>query len=152
MKTKISPLQLEMIFFEKEKLEINPQNCTDDYKPTDNSVVFEIGFGKAIADSVDYKAIKFTLSVNKNKKNSPFKAELKGIALFSFLTEKQNSLNEEKIERMFIFNGSSMIFSFLRGYIFAKLGDLNPNCKILPTVNLLEVIKKALQEEQKKEK
>jgi hypothetical protein len=136
-----------MVVFEKEKLEIKPQNCSDKYKPTDNSVVFEIDFGKAVVDGADYKAIKFGLSVNRNKKNSPFKAELKGIALFSFLNENKNSLNDEKVERMFIFNGSSIIFSFLRGYIFAKLGDLTPNCKILPTVNLLEVIEKAIKGE-----
>jgi len=152
MKMKISPLQLEMVFFEKEKLEINPQNCSNEYKPTDNSVVFEIDFGKAIVNSISYKAIKFALSVNKNKKNSPLRAELKGIALFSFKDTNEDFSEEEKIERMFIFNGTSIVFSFLRGYIFAKMGDLNPNCKILPTVNLLDVIKKAIEDKTKKER
>ena len=149
MEIKISPLQLEMIFFEKEKLDINPQNCSEGYKPTDNSVLFETDFGKIIVDNISYKAIRFSLNVNKNKKNSPFKAELEGIAWFS-IAETEN-LPEEKIERMFIFNGTSMVFSFLRGYIFAKLGNLAPHCRILPTINLLPLIEKAIKEKTEQE-
>ena len=115
MKMKISPLQLELIFFEKEKLEVKPLDCSEEYRPINNSINFKVSYGKT-EDDVNYRAIKFSLNVNKNKKNSPFKVELEGLALFS-IAETEN-LPEEKIERMFIFNGTSMVFSFLRGYIF----------------------------------
>jgi len=137
MKVKLSPLQLEFILFEKEKFEINLEYCSNQYKLTDNTVSFEVDFGKVEIDSVSYKGIKFSLVVNKSKKYSPFKVELRGIAMFSVEKGKEDN---EKLERIFIFNGTSIVYSFLRGYVFAKLGTLPPNCRILPTLNLVNII------------
>lgn len=139
----LSPLQLELVIFERERLEIFPENCNDKFRVVNNKVDFHVEFGKASTDHKEYDAIKFQLQVNKNKRKVPIKVDIKGLALFSI----EGQIESSKKERLLVFNGSSIVFGFLRGYIFAKVSNLPPHCSLIPTVNLLEILKEKLEVE-----
>lgn len=59
-------------------------------------------------------------------------------ALFDFIED----VDESKKTQYLLYNGLSILYSFVRGYLFEKLDLLVPDHRIIPTVNLLDLIQK----------
>ncbi len=141
MTATISPLQLKNLLLLEERIGVFPEECKED--KVDLKIDFQVKFGEAELeeDKRTFPAISFLLKVNEKKKKAPFKAYIRGIALFDI------DLTEERNIRLLVINGTVLIFGFLRGYLFAKLNLLPNECRLLPAVNLMQVIEEALKEE-----
>jgi len=140
MTVKTSPLRLENIVITKEQIEVYPEYCmVEKFIPLVN---FSVEFGKVKEGmhNRELDAIKFNLHVNRKKRKVPFKLSIEGIALFECDLEE-----ETKKIKLLVYNGTVMIFGFLRGYVYAKLNILKPECRIIPSADIREIIKKALE-------
>jgi preprotein translocase subunit SecB len=143
MTVKSSPLRLENLIISKEKIEAYPEYCGEERKTP--AVDFSVKFGEAEIQQGEtlqrFDAIFFTLKVNAKKRKVPFKAEVEGFALFSTDVEE-----EQQKAKLLVYNGTVIVFGFLRGYLYAKLGVLNPECRLIPSADIRGVIEKALTE------
>jgi len=147
MTVKTSPLRLEDIILKKEKIESYPERekelCSD--KKFEPSVDFSVQFGEAEVVKKDkvrkYDAIVFSLKVNYKKKKAPFKADIEGVALFFADTK-----DEIQRTKLIIYNGTVIIYGFLRGYLYSKVNLINSECRLIPAVDLRSVIEQAIKE------
>jgi preprotein translocase subunit SecB len=135
MKVQLSPLQLKNILIEKERIEVYPKFCNSKEK-IQHIISINIDFGKVLIENDNYfDAILFELEINKNKRKVPFKIYIKCVAVFEV-----NINDEQKKEKFLVINGSVMIYGFLRGYLYEKLGILPSECRIIPSINLLNLL------------
>ncbi|WP_461829531.1 hypothetical protein [Aquifex sp.] len=141
MKAKKSVLQLKSINIESEKIEVNlSEESIREINPEDYSVDLDFDVFK-VKDKENIYLIKLFLKVNHSRKaNYPFRAALNFSALFTFL----ETIEEEKRNQYILYNGLSILYGFARGYLFSKLDMLLPEHRIIPTVNLVDIIRKKM--------
>jgi preprotein translocase subunit SecB len=144
MKVQLSPLQLKNFFIKHEKIEIYSEFCKTE-KNFQHTMSIDIDFGKALIENNNFDAILFKLEINKNKKKTPFKISIECIAVFEI-----NISDEQQKEKFLIINGSVMVYGFLRGYLFGKLSVLPPECRIIPSINLLKLLQQKFSLEEKR--
>ncbi len=130
MKAQLSQLQLKDIQIKNFKLEENIQgqnrfNINIDFDP----VIIETENNKFDGLLVDIK-------INDRARNVKLKVKTQLLAVFEF-TEK---LEEEKKARMLLYNGLSIVYGFVRGLIFQKCSYLSPQDRIIPSINLAQLI------------
>ncbi|SNZ06990.1 hypothetical protein SAMN06265182_0868 [Persephonella hydrogeniphila] len=135
MKAKFSQLQLKDIQIKKIILEENLQgqnrfNINIDFDP----VLIETEKGK-------FDGLLVKIKINDRARNVKLKVSTEILALFEF----SKDLNEEKKARMLLYNGLSIIYGFLRGMIFQKCSYLPPKDRIIPSINLADLIEKTIE-------
>lgn len=144
MKLKKSPLQLKTVKIDSFHIdwdleninvrEINPQEYVVDL----DFDIFSVQ-GKNTSNNLFLIELLIKINYSKRKeKKFPFKAKLKLKALFDFIED----VDESKKTQYLLYNGLSILYSFVRGYLFEKLDLLVPDHRIIPTVNLLDLIQK----------
>lgn len=134
MKAELSPLQLKDIQIIKFSIEENIKgekkfNIDIDFEPV-----------KVNFDEKEYDGLLVFLKVNNRNREVKLKVDTKVLAVFEF----NKDLPDEKKARLLLFNGLSIIYGFLRGLIFQKCSYLNPTDRLLPSINLLEIIESKL--------
>jgi len=87
-----------------------------------------------------YRGIKFILKVNDKAKNSALKCTMEIVAIFDI----DKNLSEEKQVTFMLYNGLSILYGIARGMIFQACSILPPNMKMIPTVNIDDLIKSKL--------
>jgi len=141
MKVKKSVLQLKAVKINELHIDWNLQKeALKNVNPEEYTVDIDFNiFG--VKESEDAFIIELVVKINHSrKKNFPFRATLMLSSVFTF-TEP---VEESKKPRYLLYNGLSILYSFIRGYLFAKLDLLLPNHRIIPTVDLLELIQKKM--------
>ncbi len=135
MKAKLSQLQLKDIQIKNMSIEENIKgqnrfNINIDFDP----VIIETENNKFDGLLVDIK-------INDRARNVKLKVKTQLLAVFEFTGE----LNDEKKARMLLYNGLSIVYGFIRGLIFQKCSYLSPQDRIIPSINLAELIEDAIQ-------
>jgi preprotein translocase subunit SecB len=135
MKAKFSQLQLKDIQIKELHMEENIEgqnrfNINIDFDP----VLIETDKGK-------FDGLLVNIKINDRARNVKLKVKTEVLAIFEF----SDGLNEEKKARMLLYNGLSIVYGFLRGLIFQKCSYLPPKDRILPSINLAELIEKAIE-------
>ena len=137
-----SPLQLRLVDIPVFKLHYRIDKIKDFEKfKADYSVDLDFDVLETDKGEDELYMLRLRVWVNKNKRNAYFKIEMQIQGVFEFIEK----LGEEKRTRLLIFNGFSMLYSFVRGYIYAKLDGIPPDLRVLPTINLLKTLKKKLE-------
>jgi len=89
--------------------------------------------------------IEFKVDINKHKKNRKLKGHLECTGAFSFPDNK----DESEQTKILLFNGLSIMYGMIRGIVFEKASSLPPYERLLPTINLVNDIKRKLEEAKK---
>jgi len=142
MKAKLSPLQLKDIQIEKFNLEENIKgekkfNIDIDFEPVKVSI-----------DDEEYDGLIVFLKINNRNRKVRLKVGTEVLAIFEF----NKSLSEEKKAQLLLYNGLSIIYGFLRGLIFQKCSYLKPTDRLLPSINLLDLIEEKIESKKEMEK
>jgi len=142
MKAKLSPLQLKDIQITKLNVEENIKgekkfNIDIDFEPV-----------KVNIDEKEYDGLVVFLKVNNRNRKVRLKVDTEVLAVFEF----DEGLSKEKKAQLLLYNGLSIIYGFLRGLIFQKCSYLKPTDRLLPSVNLLEIIDKKIESKNKNKK
>ncbi len=140
MKAKLSPLQLKDIQIEKFSLEENIKgekkfNIDIDFEPVKVSI-----------DDEEYDGLVVFLKINDRNRKVRLKVDTEVLAVFEF----DEGLSEEKRAQLLLYNGLSITYGFLRGLIFQKCSYLKPTDRLLPSINLLEIIEKKIESKNQK--
>jgi len=135
MKTKFSQLQLKDIHIKNFKLEENLDgqnrfNINIDFEP----VLIKI-------EDRELDGLLVNIKINDRARKVKLKVEAEILAVFEFTT----NVDEEKKARMLLYNGLSIIYGFIRGVIFQKCSYLPPSDRILPSINLAQLIEETIQ-------
>jgi preprotein translocase subunit SecB len=135
MKAKFSQLQLKDIQIKEFSLEENLQgqnrfNINIDFNP----VLIE-------TDKEKFDGLLVKIKINDRARNVKLKVNTEILAIFEF----SENISKEKKARMLLYNGLSIIYGFLRGIIFQKCSYLPPKDRIIPSVNLAELIEKTIE-------
>ncbi len=135
MKAKFSQLQLKDIHIKNFKLEENLEgqnrfNINIDFEP----VLIKI-------EGKELNGLLVNIKINDRARKVKLKVEAEILAVFEFTT----NIDEEKKARMLLYNGLSIIYGFIRGVIFQKCSYLPPNDRILPSINLAQLIEETIQ-------
>ncbi|WP_297454930.1 hypothetical protein [Persephonella sp.] len=136
MKAKLSPLQLKDIQIIRLNLDENIKgekkfNIDIDFEPV-----------KVNIDEKEYEGLIFYLKVNNRNRKVRLKVDTEVLAIFEF----EEGLPPEKKAQLLLYNGLSIIYGFLRGLIFQKCSYLRPEDRLLPSINLLDIIDKKLKD------
>ncbi|WP_029523419.1 hypothetical protein [Persephonella sp. KM09-Lau-8] len=136
MKAKLSPLQLKDIQIIRLNLDENIKgekkfNIDVDFEPV-----------KVNIDEKEYEGLIFHLKVNNRSRKVRLKVDTEALAIFEF----EKGLPPEKKAQLLLYNGLSIIYGFLRGLIFQKCSYLRPEDRLLPSINLLDIIDKKLKD------
>ncbi len=138
MKAKKSVMQLETIRVDNFRLEWFLSALENELTPADYSV--NVDFDLVPLDDTGQRyGVRLLLKVNERKASVPFKAKAEVLGTFRFLSEE---IPEERKARYLLLNGLTMLYSFARGYLFAKLDSLPPDARLLPTVDILSVVER----------
>ncbi len=138
MKAKKSVMQLETVRVDNFRLEWSLSTLEDKFDPGDYTVNLDFNIAP-LDESEQLYGIKLLLKVNERKTSTPFRAKTELYGTFRFTSEE---ISEERKARYLLLNGLSILYSFARGYFFAKLDSLPPDSRLLPTVNLLDLVEK----------
>jgi len=135
MKAKFSQLQLKDIQIKEFYIEENIKgqnrfNINIDFDP----VLIE-------TDKEKFDGLLVKIKINDRARNVKLKVKTEVLAIFEF----SDGLSEEKKARMLLYNGLSIVYGFLRGLIFQKCSYLPPKDRILPSINLAELIEKTIE-------
>jgi hypothetical protein len=135
MKVKFSQLQLKDIQIKKFNLEENTEgqhifNINMDFEP----LLLKLG-----EHNLDGLLVK--IKINDRTRNVKLKVKTELLAVFEFSTD----LSKEKKANMLLYNGLAVVYGFLRGLVFQKCSYLPPKDRILPNVNLVDLIKEKLE-------
>ena len=136
MKAKLSPLQLKDIQIIRLNIDENIKgekkfNIDIDFEPV-----------KVNIDEKEYEGLIFYLKVNNRSRKVRLKVDTEALAIFEF----EKGLSPEKKAQLLLYNGLSIIYGFLRGLIFQKCSYLRPEDRLLPSINLLDIIDKKLKD------
>ncbi len=138
MRAKKSLMQLETIRVESNRVEWSLSALDNETGPVDYSV--NIDFDLVSIDNKGRKyGIRLMLKVNERKESAPFKAKVELLGVFKFISE---DISEERKIRFLLLNGLTMLYSFARGYLFAKLDSLPPDARLIPTVDILSIVER----------
>ena len=148
MRAKKSVMQLETLRVDNIRLEWYLSALEDEKNldPAKYSVNLDFDVVPVDKEGKSY-GIRFLIKVNERKKSVPFKAQAELHGTFRFL---KDDLSEERKIRYLLLNGLSMLYSFARGYFFAKLDSLPPDARLLPTVDMLSVVERKAEEAKKR--
>ncbi len=135
MKVKFSQLQLEDIQIENFSLEENLEG--------QNRFKIDIDFDPVIVetDNEKFDGLLVNVKINDRARNVKLKAKAEILAVFKFTEE----LNEEKKARLLLYNGLSIVYGFIRGIIFQKCSYLPLKDRIIPSVNIAQLIEETIQ-------
>lgn len=135
MKAKFSQLQLKDIQIKSFKLEENLEG--------QNRFNINIDFDPVLIETEDKKldGLLVSIKVNDRARKVKLKLETEVLAVFEFTTD----IDEEKKARMLLYNGLSIVYGFIRGLIFQKCSYLPPQDRILPSINLAQLIEETIQ-------
>jgi len=135
MKAKFSQLQLKDIQIKSFKLEENLEG--------QNRFNINIDFDPVLIKTEDKKldGLLVSIKVNDRARKVKLKLETEVLAVFEFTTD----IDEEKKARMLLYNGLSIVYGFIRGLVFQKCSYLPPQDRILPSVNLAQLIEETIQ-------
>ncbi|WP_456400468.1 hypothetical protein [Persephonella sp.] len=130
MKAQLSQLQLRDIQIKNFKLEENLEgqsrfNINIDFDPV------LIG-----AEDKELDGLLVNIKINDRARKVKLKVETEILAVF----ELTDDLDEEKKARMLLYNGLSIVYGFVRGLIFQKCSYLLPQDRIIPSINLAQLI------------
>jgi preprotein translocase subunit SecB len=136
MKATLSPLQLKDIQIFKFKLEENIEGL--------NNFSIDIDFKPVLVDVDEEKlnGLLVEIKINNKARNTKLKLETKLLAVF----EIDKNLDDERKARLLIYNGLSIVYGFIRGMVFQKCSYLSPQYRILPSINLADLIEKTIKE------
>ena len=142
MKAKLSPLQLKDIQIIKFSVEENLKgekkfNIDIDFEPV-----------KVNIDEKEYDGLVVFLKVNNRNRKVRLKVDTEVLAVFEF----DEGLSKEKKAQLLLYNGLSIIYGFLRGLIFQKSSYLKPTDRLLPSINLLDIIERKIKSKNKDRK
>ncbi len=142
MKAKLSPLQLKDIQITKLNVEENIKgekkfNIDIDFEPV-----------KVNINEKKYDGLVVFLKVNNRNRKVRLKVDTEILAVFEF----DEGLSKEKKARLLFYNGLSIIYGFLRGLIFQKCSYLKPTDRLLPSINLLDIIERKIKSKNKDRK
>ena len=148
MRPKKSVMQLETLRVDNIRLEWYLSALEDEKNldPTKYSISLDFDVARLDREGELY-GIRFLAKVNERKKTAPFKVRTELYGTFKFT---ENHLSEERKYRYLLLNGLSMLYSFTRGYLFAKLDALPPDARLLPTVDILAVVEQKAKKANKK--
>ena len=96
---------------------------------------------KVNIDEKEYDGLVVFLKINNRNRKVRLKVDTEVLAVF----ELDKGLSKEKKAQLLLYNGLSMVYGFLRGLIFQKCSYLEPTDRLLPTINLLEIIEKKIE-------
>ena len=135
MKAKLSPLQLKDIQITKLNVEENIKgekkfNIDIDFEPV-----------KVNIDEKEFDGLVVSLKVNNRNRKVRLKVDTEVLAVFEF----DEGLSKEKKAQLLLYNGLSIIYGFLRGLIFQKCSYLKPTDRLLPSINLLDIIERKIE-------
>jgi len=135
MKAQLSQLQLRDIQIKNFKLEENLEgqsrfNINIDFDPV------LIG-----TEDKEFDGLLVNIKINDRARRVKLKAETEILAVFEFTDD----IDEEKKARMLLYNGLSIVYGFVRGLIFQKCSYLTPQDRIIPSVNLAQLIEDTIQ-------
>ncbi len=135
MKVKFSQLQLEDIQIKNFSLEENLEG--------QNRFKIDIDFDPVIVetDNEKFDGLLVNVKINDRARNVKLKAKVEILAIFKFTEE----LDEEKKARLLLYNGLSIVYGFVRGIIFQKCSYLPPKDRIIPSVNIAQLIEETIQ-------
>ncbi len=135
MKVKFSQLQLEDIQIKNFSLEENLEG--------QNRFKIDIDFDPVIVetDNGKFDGLLVHIRINDRARNVKLKAKAEILAIFKFTEE----LDEEKKARLLLYNGLSIVYGFVRGIIFQKCSYLPPKDRIIPSVNIAQLIEETIQ-------
>ncbi|MBK3332928.1 hypothetical protein GWK41_07590 [Persephonella atlantica] len=135
MKVKFSQLQLEDIQIKNFSLEENLEG--------QNRFKIDIDFDPVIVetDNGKFDGLLVHIRINDRARNVKLKAKAEILAIFKFTEE----LDEEKKARLLLYNGLSIVYGFVRGIIFQKCSYLLPKDRIIPSVNIAQLIEETIQ-------
>ncbi len=135
MKAKFSQLQLKDIQIKSFKLEENLEG--------QNRFNINIDFDPVLIKTEDKKldGLLVSIKVNDRARKVKLKLETEVLAVFEFTTD----IDEEKKARMLLYNGLSIVYGFIRGLVFQKCSYLPPQDRILPSINLAQLIEETIQ-------
>ncbi len=141
MKAKLSQLLLKDISIIKLNIEENLDgerkfNIDIDFEPV-----------KVNIDEKVYDGLVLFLKVNNRNRKVKLKVDIEVLSVFEF----NEDLSKEDKTRFLFYNGLSIIYGFLRGLIFQKCSYLKPSDRLLPSINLLEIIDKKVESKYKDE-
>ena len=136
MKAKLSSLQLKDIQIIKLSIEENIKgekkfNIDIDFEPV------KVGIGEK-----NYDGLVVILKVNNRNRKVRLKVDTEVLLVFEF----EEGLSEKKKAQLLLYNGLSIAYGFLRGLIFQKCSYLKPDDRLLPSINLLEIIEKKIED------
>ncbi len=139
MKAKLSPLQLKDIQIIKFSVEENLKgekkfNIDIDFEPV-----------KVNIDEKEYDGLVVFLKVNDRNRKAKLKVKTEVLVVFEF----EEDLSKEKKAQLLLYNGLSIIYGFLRGLIFQKCSYIKPTDRLLPSINLLDVIERKIKNKDK---
>ena len=98
------------------------------------------------ADDENYPSLRVFLDLNKRRKGVKLGGRLVCIGAFGF---SSNIEEKEKFQHL-LGNGFAMIYSLLRGIVYQKASSLRPQERLLPTLNLTEIVKRKIQQYKEK--
>jgi preprotein translocase subunit SecB len=135
MKAKFSQLQLKDIQIETFKLEENLEG--------QNRFNINIDFDPVLIETENKKfdGLLVNIKINDRARKVKLKVETEVLAVFEF----SEDIDEEKKARMLLYNGLSIIYGFIRGLVFQKCSYLPPKDRIIPSINLAQLIEKTIQ-------
>ncbi len=139
MKAKLSPLQLKDIQIIRLNIDENIKgekkfNIDIDFEPV-----------KVNIDEKEYEGLIFYLKVNNRNRKVRLRVDTEALAIFEF----EKGLPPEKKAQLLLYNGLSIIYGFLRGLIFQKCSYLSPEDRLLPSINLLDIIERKMENKNK---
>jgi len=144
MKAKKSVMQLETLRVDNIRLEWYLDVLEDEKSLDSTKYSMNLDFDVVpLGEEGKLYGIRFLIKVNERKKSVPFKAQAELHGTFRFM---KDDLSEERKLRYLLLNGLSMLYSFVRGYLFAKLDSLPPDARLLPTVDILSVVERKTKE------
>lgn len=88
-------------------------------------------------DSSDEKlGLRVHLEINKRRRDVKLRGVLEVIASFSF----EEALDEKQRIQLLLFNGLATVYSLLRGIVFQKASSLSPSFRLLPMINVVQLV------------
>lgn len=145
MKAKKSTiLQLEVFEVTKCELKENLEGSSNDI-----SLDFDFNLIQGQIKNEVLSGFHVFLKINPGKKNVKLSGKLQANGLFKINSDE---LSEEGQRNRFLLNnGLSIIYGIFRGIIYEKASNLEPWNRLLPTINLIEIIKEKFNPKLKEE-
>lgn len=141
MKVNLSQLQLKEIHIKEFILEENLEG--------QNKFSIDMDFEPILIkkNEKDFDGLLVKVKINDRLKNVKLKVKTELVAIFEF----NGDLSKEKRAMMLLYNGLSIVYGFLRGLIFQKCSYISPQDRIIPNINIAELIEKTVDRELSKE-